>query len=79
MKPISTLLKPLNSVNIKTKKKAKAQVERADVCVAPSAGIVAESVSAVEIAKAMIEKFGGDSITETKRNFKGYIDSIKRM
>ena len=79
MKPISTLIKPLSSVNIKTKKSARAQVERADVCVAPSAGVVAESVSAVEIASAMTEKFGGDSLKAMKRNFEGYAKSIRML
>jgi len=79
MKPIATLAKPLGSVNIKTKRQAKAQVERADVCVVPSSGVIAESVSAIEIARAFMEKFGGDSIPETERNFKGYIKQVKRL
>jgi len=79
MKPIATLMKPLNSINIKTKKKAKAQVERADVCVVPASGVIAESVSAIEIAKAFKEKFGGDSLLEMKRNFKGYLKAIKKF
>ena len=78
MKPIATLRKPLGSVNIKTKSKSKAQVERADVCVVPSSGVIAESVSAIEIAKAMSDKFGGDSLGEMKRNFEGYIKEVKK-
>jgi len=79
MKPISTLLKPLSSVNIKTKKAVKATVERSDVCAVPAAGIVAEAVSAIEIANAVIEKFGGDSVTEIKRNLKGYLDQVRKF
>jgi len=79
MKPIATLAKPLGSVSIKTKRQAKAQVERADVCVVPSAGVIAESVSAIEIARAFMEKFGGDSIPETERNFRGYIRQVRGM
>ena len=79
MKPISTLRKPLSTVNIKTKKSVKAAVERSDVCAVPAAGIIGEAVSAIEIANAMIEKFGGDSVAEMKRNFKGYLDQIKKF
>ncbi|MCX5686707.1 MAG: chorismate synthase [Candidatus Omnitrophica bacterium] len=79
MKPISTLAKPLASVNIKTKKPAKAAVERSDVCAVPAAGVIGEAVSAIEIANAMIEKFGGDSVTEMKRNFKGYLEQVRKF
>ena len=79
MKPISTLMKPLDSVDIKTKKKVKAEVERADVCAVPSCGVVCEAVSALEIANAMIEKFGGDSVEEMKRNFRGYMEQVRRF
>ncbi|NQU95875.1 MAG: chorismate synthase [Candidatus Omnitrophica bacterium] len=79
MKPIATLVKPLRSVNINTKKATKAQVERADVCVVPSSGVIAEGVSAIEIACAMTEKFGGDSLIEMKRNYEGYLKQIKKL
>lgn len=79
MKPISTLRRPLLSVNIKTKKIVKATVERSDACAVPAAGIVGESVVAIEIANAMIEKFGGDSIAEMKRNFHGYLSQVRRF
>jgi len=79
MKPISTLRKPLASVNIKTKKPFKATVERSDVCAVPAAGVVAESVVAVEVANAMIVKFGGDSLNEMLRNYKGYLEQVKRF
>jgi len=79
MKPISTLKKPLASVNIKTKKPFKATVERSDTCAVPAAGVIGESVVAVEIANAMIAKFGGDSLGEMKRNFEGYMSQIKEF
>jgi len=79
MKPIATLTKPLRSVDIISKKPARAQVERADTCAVPACGVVAEAVVAVEIANAMIEKFGGDSLAEMKRNFAGYIAQMKRF
>jgi len=78
MKPIATLKKPLASVNIRTKKKVLATVERSDVCAVPSAGVVGEAVAAIEIANALIEKIGGDSIREMRRNFDGYLAQIKR-
>ena len=77
MKPISTLLNPLASVNIKTKKPSKATVERSDICAVLSAAVVAEAVVAFELANAALEKFGGDSLDETKRNLKGYLKQAK--
>ena len=77
MKPIATLGKPLSTVDIKTKKKIKAQVERHDVCAVHAASVVAEAVLAFVIADAMSEKFGGDSLNEMKRNFDGYIKQVK--
>ncbi|MDD5136501.1 MAG: chorismate synthase [Candidatus Omnitrophica bacterium] len=79
MKPIATLRKPLASVNIKTKKAFKATVERSDTCAVPAAGVIGEAVVAVEIANAMIGKFGGDSIGEMRRNFDGYLKQIKKF
>jgi len=76
MKPIPTLMKPLRSVDLETKRPFKASVERSDVCAVPAAGVVAEAVTAFEIAAAMIEKFGGDSIDEMKRNFDQYQKQI---
>jgi chorismate synthase len=78
MKPISTLMKPLSTVDIRTKKRVKAAVERSDVCAVPAAAVIGEAVSAFEIANAFIEKFGGDSMEEMKRNYKGYIAQIKK-
>ncbi len=77
MKPIPTLMKPLSSVDITTKKPFKASVERSDVCAVPAAGVVGEAVVAFEIANAMIEKFGGDSLSEMKRNYNGYIKYVR--
>jgi len=72
MKPIPTLMKPLRSVDMGSKKPFKASVERSDVCAVPAAAVVGEAVSAFEIAAALIEKFGGDSLDEMKRNYEQY-------
>lgn len=77
MKPIATLGKPLASVDIKTKEKVKAQVERHDICAVYAASVVAEAVLAFELANAMTEKFGGDSLKEMKRNYAGYTKQVK--
>jgi chorismate synthase len=79
MKPISTLRMPLASVNIKTKKAVKATVERSDTCAVPAAGVIGEAVCAIEIAGAMIEKFGGDSVREMKRNYAGYREQVRKF
>ncbi|MDO8886430.1 chorismate synthase [Candidatus Oleimmundimicrobium sp.] len=76
MKPIPTLSKPLKTVDIVTKKLVSALKERADVCAVPAAAVVGEAVTAFEIANALIEKFGGDSILELKRNYEGYLKQI---
>lgn len=77
MKPIPTLMKPLRSADLVSKKPFKASVERSDVCAVPAAGVVAEAAVAFEMASAMIEKFGGDSIEEMKRNYHGYDKHLK--
>jgi len=74
MKPISTLGNPLDSVDIITKKPAKAVVVRSDTCVVWAAGVIAENAVAFELSKALLEKFGGDNIKETKRNFQSVRD-----
>lgn len=79
MKPISTLKKPLASVDAKTKKTTEAAVERSDICAVPAAGVIGESVVAFEIANCMHEKFGGDSLEEMKRNFDGYLEQVKKF
>jgi chorismate synthase len=77
MKPISTLMSPLQSVDLRTKQSADASVERSDVCAAPAAAVVGESVVAFELASALLEKFGGDSLREIKRNYENYLEQIK--
>lgn len=77
MKPISTLYTPLQSVNIHTKEPYEASIERSDTCAVPAAGVIAENVVCIEIASAFLEKFGGDSLDETKRNFEGFLEQIK--
>lgn len=79
MKPISTLRSALSSVNIKTKKGIRATVERSDVCAVPAAGVIGEAVAAIEVANAFVEKFGGDSITEMRRNYEGYLKQVKKF
>ena len=77
MKPISTLMSPLHSVDLRSKQPADASVERSDVCAAPAAAVVGESVVAFEVAKAFLEKFGGDSLREIRRNYENYLEQIK--
>jgi len=79
MKPISTLRKPLESVDIITKKSTKATVERSDVCAVPSCAVIAEGICAYEIANALLEKFGSDSISEAKRNYQGYLKMLEKF
>ncbi len=78
LKPISTLKKPLRSVDIDTKQASEAAYERSDVTVVPAAGVIGESMLAIVLANAMREKFGGDSIHEMKRNFDGYVAELER-
>jgi chorismate synthase len=77
MKPISTLMKPLRSVNVETKEPFKAEVIRSDVIAVPAAGVAAEAIAAFEIANAMVEKFGGDSLREMKDNYDRYVAYTK--
>ena len=72
LKPISTLRRPLLTADLKSKESVKAAYERSDVCVVPAAGVAGEAMVAVELAGAFLEKFGGDSLDETRRNFDGY-------
>ncbi len=72
LKPISTLRRPLLTADMKTKEEVKAAYERSDVCVVPAAGVAGEAMVGFELASAFLEKFGGDSIEETRRNFQGY-------
>lgn len=75
-KPISTVYDPLPTIDIKTKEQTTATIERSDVCVVPRAGVVSESMLAFVLADAALEKFGGDNILETKRNFDNYINTL---
>lgn len=79
LKPISTLRQPLESVDFETKETVKAAYERSDVCVVPAAGVVGEAMVGLVLARAFLEKFGGDSMGETRRNFEGYLDQVKRF
>ncbi|HUJ71568.1 MAG TPA: chorismate synthase [Verrucomicrobiae bacterium] len=78
MKPLSTLMKPMRSVDIQTGQEVKATVERSDVCATPAAAVIGEAVVAFELAKALLDKFGGDSVRELKRNVASYHEACKR-
>jgi chorismate synthase len=77
LKPISTLRRPLQSVRFDTRELTKAAYERSDVCVVPAAGVAAEAMVAQAFARLLLEKFGGDSLRELKRNYDGYVDQIR--
>jgi chorismate synthase len=77
LKPISTLRRPLQSVDFASREPVKAAYERSDVCVVPAAGVAGEAMAALTIARCALEKFGGDSLKETKRNFHGYLEQLK--
>jgi chorismate synthase len=79
LKPISTLRKPLESVDLATREPALAAYERSDVCVVPAAAVIGEAMVAIVIAQAFLEKFGGDSLGETRRNFAGYLEQVKNF
>jgi chorismate synthase len=77
LKPISTLRRPLQSVDFATREPVKAAYERSDVCVVPAAGVAAEAMVALTLARCALDKFGGDSMLETLRNFQGYCQQLK--
>ncbi len=79
LKPISTLRRPLESVDLITRDPALAAYERSDVCVVPAAGVIGEAMVAIVLAAAFLEKFGGDSLGETRRNFEGYLHQIRNF
>ncbi len=79
LKPISTLRRPLESVDLSTRKPASAAYERSDVAVVPAAGVIGEAMVALTIAKAFLEKFGGDSLDEVRRNYEGYLEQVRRF
>ncbi len=78
LKPISTLRRPLESVRFDTRESTSASYERSDICVVPAAGVAAEAMVALVMARLVAEKFGGDSLDELKRNFDGYIEQVRR-
>ena len=77
MKPISTVPKALETIDIATGESAKANNQRSDVCAVPAAGVVGEAMVALVLAEAVLEKFGGDHIEETKRNLAGFIANLQ--
>jgi chorismate synthase len=76
MKPISTVPRALATVDVATGEPAVAINQRSDVCAVPAAGVVAEAMVALVVADAVVEKFGGDSVAETRRNARGYLDTL---
>ncbi|HXK06363.1 MAG TPA: chorismate synthase [Verrucomicrobiae bacterium] len=79
LKPISTLRRPLESVDLVTHEPAAAAYERSDVCVVPAAGVIGEAMVAIVLAQAFLEKFGGDSLGETQHNFEGYMEYVRNF
>lgn len=77
MKPISTVPKALDTIDVATGQAAKAINQRSDVCAVPAAGVVGEAMAALVLAEAVLEKFGGDSVAETKRNFESYMAHLR--
>jgi chorismate synthase len=76
-KPLSTLMQPLRSVDMKTKAESLGTIERSDVCAIPAAAVIAEAAVAFELANSFLEKFGGDSLTEIRRNYQGYMEQVR--
>ncbi len=79
LKPISTLRQPLESVDFESKEPVKAAYERSDVCVVPAAGVIGEAMVALVLARSFLEKFGGDSLAETKRNHDAYLEQVRKF
>jgi chorismate synthase len=79
LKPISTLRRPLESVDFETREPVKAAYERSDVCVVPAAGVAGEAMVALTLARAALDKFGGDSMSEVKRNFASYSEQVRNF
>src|ERR1700680_124235 len=77
LKPISTLRRPLESGDLAPREPALAAYERSDVCVVPAAGVIGEAMVSIVLAQAFLEKFGGDSLPETRRNYHGYLEQVK--
>jgi chorismate synthase len=79
LKPISTLRRPLESVDLETRESHAAAYERSDVCVVPAAGVIGEAMVAIVLAQVFIEKFGGDSLRETRRNYESYLEQVRNF
>ncbi|HET7842156.1 MAG TPA: chorismate synthase [Terriglobia bacterium] len=79
LKPISSLRRPLESVDLGSKESVKAGYERSDVCVVPAAGVVGEAMVGLVLTSAFLAKFGGDSLAETRRNYDGYMEQVRRF
>jgi chorismate synthase len=78
LKPISTLRRPLSSIDVVTKEASAAAFERSDIVAVPAAGVIGEAMVAIVLADAAREKFGGDSLKEMRRNFEGYLEQLKQ-
>ena len=76
-KPISTLMRPLDTVNIETGEAAKAQSERSDVTAVPALGVIAEAMVAIVLADAMLEKFGGDTLADLSGAYEAYLGRLR--
>ncbi|MGH9468278.1 MAG: chorismate synthase, partial [Terriglobales bacterium] len=79
LKPISTLRRPLASVDFTTREPVKAAYERSDVCVVPAAAVAGEAMVALVVAQAVLEKFGGDSLLECRRNWAAYAEQVRNF
>ena len=79
MKPISTVPRALDTVDVEGTEPATAIHQRSDVCAVPAAGVVAQAMVALVLAEACVEKFGGDSVAETARNHRGYLEAIPEL
>jgi chorismate synthase len=79
MKPISTLMKPLRSIDLTTMAEAAAAIERSDVCAVPAAAVVGEAMVALVLADALTEKFGGDSVAELERAIEGWASTVREQ
>jgi len=77
VKPVPTLRRPLPSIDLSTGEAVEAHFERSDTCIVPAAGVIGEAMLAIVLADALLEKFGGDNMSETMRNFRSYVESIK--
>ena len=77
-KPISTLMRPLDTVNIETGEAAKAQSERSDVTAVPAIGVIAEAMVALVLADALVEKLGGDTLQDIRQSYDAYVQRLQR-